>query len=320
MIGLETLKVLFFSLFLAVFSVWIFFRRAIAAHMAAPAADPEGTTVEVELQQPRRPQDRRAKKQQQQQREGAVAGAAGTADAAGAAGDAVVGAGDAGAGAGGADGAAGAAAAVAATTTQHSFVLPSVGYMLQLQEACAAKRAALTKRWAEDRVFFVRRWEGEPEAARPAIMLRQRVEVLRAVASYLHGDERLFDALCPELTEGSVESVPALIDRLAARKLNEPKTIAYTALLKAAQAAAAKRATKKDERAALAAFVPTFRLICLTAFLDSLLDHYFKAGRRGSKVTSASLLRGILTTSFSALTFYMLAKFWMNLSTFLDMV
>jgi hypothetical protein len=320
MIGLETLKVLFFSLFLAVFSVWIFFRRAIAAHMAAPAADPEGTTVEVELQQPRRPQDRRAKKQQQ--REGAVtgaAGAAGAADAAGAAGDAGVGAGDAGAGADGVAEGTG-AAAVAATTTQHSFVLPSVGYMLQLQEACAAKRAALTKRWAEDRVFFVRRWEGEPEAARPAIMLRQRVEVLRAVASYLHGDERLFDALCPELTEGSVESVPALIDRLAARKLNEPKTSAYTALLKAAQAAAAKRATKKDERAALAAFVPTFRLICLTAFLDSLLDHYFKAGRRGSKVTSASLLRGILTTSFSALTFYMLAKFWMNLSTFLDMV
>ena len=71
---------------------------------------------------------------------------------------------------------------------------------------------------------------------------------------------------------GSVESVPLLFDRVVAHKLNEPRSPQYTALLRAAQKAAAQmvleRGLGKLDRQSLTAFVPAFRNICIIAHVD----------------------------------------------------
>ena len=161
---------------------------------------------------------------------------------------------------------------------------------------------------------------------------------MRSVSNYLCRDDALFDVICPELTVGSVESVPALFDRVVACKLNEPRSVRYTALLRAAQKAAsstaADRHLPKADRAALNAFVPAFRNICMVAFLDATLDHYYGKRRRaaaggsggggagggaGKEAKRGGVLHSICTVLFSTICFVLLSRVWASLAYALDL-
>jgi hypothetical protein len=188
-------------------------------------------------------------------------------------------------------------------------VLPSYDYAVALYNSYNDKKKALSARWKDDEEFFRRRWAVESEDSRAEILKDTKVQVRRAVLNYFldsdgQPDEALFDMVVPELNVSASSSggggVVELMQRVVARKQTEPKTKSFVAIQKSILKKAEQIAkTDKEQLSMLRGALVTFRGICITTFLDVLLNRYFK--KASTKATTwVDTLRTVIGTVLSA--------------------